>query len=475
MNHVPVLKHLTWISIFLLGFLSGRSFSYNPQFQTIKDGPSQIYFPLIKISNKSNVFVNAPYLIEKTYATSAIFWFGQVTPEENYADIRIGYNQDSLWVHLEIFDRRLWYEPSPDLDEFQSYDSASLYLDTNPYPSTELGSNVYRFDGMLNWWESREEYQVSYRGSTGRWIPDDISFTTISAWKGNVPNDAFDDRGWIIVFEIPFESLGFSTPPPNTYNWHVAISLHDRDDVSLAPNTAKNWPENIQTSQPDTWGILRFGAPVWTPPVNVIPRDTVIIRHKLNDIKVIDVMAGGGFLCGEGLEYWTEWGQTNYSGTSQVNIQNEFDVSDWPCFSKYYVIFPLDSIPKNKQIISATLILYQTGNAGGGNWGPPGESVIQVLTTKQNWLESSLTWNNAPQAIENVSALQVEPITTAGVPREWNISYALNQAYQAGTDLSLVLYSADGDYNTGRYFYSSDINDYEELYRPTLTVTWGDP
>jgi len=29
---------------------------------------------------------------------------------------------------------------------------------------------------------------------------------------------------------------------------------------------------------------------------------------------------------------------------NHVNVQNQSDISDWPCFSKYYVTFPLDAV-----------------------------------------------------------------------------------------------------------------------------------
>jgi len=39
----------------------------------------------------------------------------------------------------------------------------------------------------------------------------------------------------------------------------------------------------------------------------------------------------------------------------------------------------------------------------------------------------------------------------------------------------LVLYSADWDYHSGKYFFSSDVADWNAQGRPTLEVVWGDP
>ena len=51
----------------------------------------------------------------------------------------------------------------------------------------------------------------------------------------------------------------------------------------------------------------------------------------------------------------------------------------------------------------------------------------------------------------------------------------MNKAYSAGTPLRLALYSADYDYNTGRYFAASETGDAIQEFRPTLDVIWGDP
>jgi hypothetical protein len=37
------------------------------------------------------------------------------------------------------------------------------------------------------------------------------------------------------------------------------------------------------------------------------------------------------------------------------------------------------------------------------------------------------------------------------------------------------LYSADDDYNSGKYFVSSDTGDWNATGRPTLQVVWGNP
>ena len=116
---------------------------------------------MVSKQDASKPVVHVSFMKEMNYSTSAIFWFGKVTSEENYADVREGYDQDRVWVHLEIFDRRLWYDPNPTPSEFSQWNAVSLYLDVSGSSSGEISKRAYR-EGMLAWWESRSEFQQAY-------------------------------------------------------------------------------------------------------------------------------------------------------------------------------------------------------------------------------------------------------------------------------------------------------------------------
>ena len=58
--------------------------------------------------------VNAPFFDGGVLSDQgAILWFGQVDTTSNYADVRVGYNQDELSITLHIFDRLLWNDTTP--------------------------------------------------------------------------------------------------------------------------------------------------------------------------------------------------------------------------------------------------------------------------------------------------------------------------------------------------------------------------
>jgi hypothetical protein len=261
----------------------------------------------------------------------------------------------------------------------------------------------------------------------------------------------------------------------------MAITLHDRDDAVGTPIPDKVWPETLSSNNPSTWGQLNFGLPTYgAPPAN--PSGVVTIRQGLDGALVPDVGAGGttGNPCpGDSYYIWNEWGNANFAGAPDFNIQNQSDVGDWPCFSKYYATFPLDALPNEKVIISATLTLHQFGQAGAPGLAQP--SLIQVMTVTEDWSKMTLAWNNAPLASENVSRAWVNPVNCGNppnwpcIPRTWDVSLAVAQAYAAGKPLRLVLYEADSAYDSGKYFVSSDTGDWNALGRPTLDVLWGDP
>ena len=231
---------------------------------------------------------------------------------------------------------------------------------------------------------------------------------------------------------------------------------------------------------PDSWGELAFGTPPPYAPPSSIEGGTLVLRQDLGGVTVVDADVGGSSVCGDTAapDFFPTWGELNYTGKEFLNIQHVGQISEWPCYSKYYVTFPLDALPDAKIIISATLTLYQFGNAGEG-WDPgPQPSYIEVLTVSENWEEPSLTWNNAPLAVENVAASWVDPLDVLppwpGIPRTWDVSEAVARAYAAAESLRLALYSPDWPFHSGKYFFSSDIGGDGEG-RPTLTVNWGEP
>jgi hypothetical protein len=451
----------------------------------------KVYLP-VTINNSSSAAqasgprIHIPYLNytdipRDRIAEMSVFWFGQVTPHENYADVRLGYNNEAIFIYMAVIDRLLWYAPNPSPGSLTAYDAMTIYLDTANNSGNSPQPTSYRIEVQASP-ESvqRAGYQSFARWNGTSWARGSSSITTSAGWRGSGFNNEQEDKGWTISLKIPFSAVGLSGPPASGSQWRAAFVLHDRDSASTSLPT-KTWPTVMNPNQPGSWNRLSFGLPAPPEPVGQ-QSGAVSIQHGQNGDVVKDASVGGNTTCGEGLNYWRDWGGKVYNQPSNelyMNVQNQRDISDWPCFSKLYVNFPLERVPQGKTIRSARLILHQLGNSGiHYTSNPLPRSLIQVFTVDRDWDPATLSWNNAPLATENVSRTWVDALDATpawpGVMHEWNVTEAVRGAYQNGTPLRLALYSADGAYHTGKYFVSSEIGDWSRVSRPTLIVTWSD-
>lgn len=407
------------------------------------------------------------------YPSYSIFWLGKVSPTNNYADVRLIYNETSLKITIHIIDRRLWYDETPSVSDIKTWDAISLFLDHGASPGDAPGSTSYQIVGQL--WVARDDQsrRVIYQGNNGSWTPTTLPVEMWSTWRGNGPNDQSDDKGWQMDYVIPFSALGLSEQPDQGATWRLAVAVHDRDDRMGALIPDALWPEAMSDNEPASWGLMTFGPPQQEPPVGQ-PTEKITIREGVDGVHVYDAHVGGHTTCGEGIDHWSEWGEANYAGYSQINIQNQWDISDYPCFSKYYITFPLEHLPRNREIISATLTMNLFGNAGyEPGQAPP--SSVHAFAIEDDWDEATINWNNAPLPTRNLSMAWVYPVDFyaewPGIPYTWDVSSAAVEAYNAGKPLRLALYSTEGEMHSGKYFWSSNA---DEAGRPKLEVYLGD-
>ena len=487
------------VGVFILAMISNsQGLLFASSLAAAADGTTYIYLPLISKSQPppSEALprvprVNVPFFQSiqndpNSFNQAAIFWFGKVDPNSNYVDVRVSYSPTELWIYAAIIDRDLWYDTSPSLADLTNWDSITLNLDLDGNVGQYPDTNSYRFVGQLNWYEPRTNYQAVFRGNGVGWSPAAVAFTTQSGYIGTTPNSGKPAQGWSMAFHLPFSSFGLSSAPPAGTTWGISLVLHDRDTAGGAMQPDESWPDNMMNDQPATWAQLHFGIPSYTPP-NVPSSGSITLREGLNGQHVPDGGVGGqlGYLCppDDQLSTWQQWGGKNFAFATGVNIANQSNLSDWPCFAKYYITFPLNGLPPNKVILSATLTLHEWGYAGNISSSNPDDrpkpSYIQVFTVNNDWSESTLTWNNGPQALENVSGAWVgvpADINSIAWPKyawNWDVTRAVAQAYTSGQPLRLAFYEADSDYHSGKYFSTSDTEDWNADGRPTLVIKWG--
>jgi hypothetical protein len=338
-------------------------------------------------------------------------------------------------------------------------------------------------------------YTREYQGNGASWADKTKTFTANTFYRGEVgfnvvpPAGNALNRGWGATVAIPFSSLGLSGPPPAGTLWRIHTRVYDRDNPT-APGPAQAWPENGSINAPATWGSLRFGQPAFSRPAAKNPV-TVELKNGSGGLTVSDAQVGGGFWCGTSQNFFDVWGNLNWLELSQgyapyeeavyhVNIQNQDDIADFACFSRYYITFPLSSLPAGKIIRSARLVMT---HYGGSDPSTAKASWIQAFTVSPTWEESAVTWNNAPLAVENVASAYVpvvnpnwsDPQIWSKLPRpEWDLARAVDQAYRQGQPLRLALYSADKARHSGKYFVASD-DVANSAYIPKLVIEYVDP
>jgi hypothetical protein len=148
-------------------------------------------------------------------------------------------------------------------------------------------------------------------------------------------------------------------------------------------------------------------------------------------------------------------------------VQSQWDIADWPCFAKYYAAWSQASLPAGAQVVSATVEMRQFGNPG-YDVGDTGDTVIQVYEIVQPWQETAITWDNAPPPAENTSRTLVKPLPGAcsptphwycrpGIAYFFDITEIAKRAQANGrTWASMALYTAAGQYHSGKYFSSRE-------------------
>ncbi len=227
---------------------------------------------------------------------------------------------------------------------------------------------------------------------------------------------------------------------------------------------------------------MQFGASTVPPPPTVQNQQSANIGQDYGQ-NVLDVVVGGSTVCGgpsmsNKFALWGNyvWRAAGGDDPNIVTVQNQSDVADFPCFSKYYGSFPLDSIPPGKVIVSATLHLTNIGHSGTRGIDTPTPVYVQAYEGSAAFDPQTISWNNAPAPIQNLGGTTVPVIPlgqTGANVISWDVTSAIVNAYRDGHPFYPILYSADQHISSGEYFVSSASS--RAGQRPYLTVVYGDP
>jgi hypothetical protein len=455
-----------------------------------------------------NVWLNARPVTSASWSPASLFWFGQATgatanpstsspaTATDYVDARIAYDIQALYVFASIDDYFLWYDPTRKSDP-RSYDAFALYLDSTgdggktPDAADHYFVSGFRYPGTGNDVRWQRQGQGTGRGWNAQWQPSPAWTDTIG-YRFNLPgpnDNSTLDHGWTTTLTIPWATLGRSGPPADGTSMGLGAIAYNRNLPVPSPVQPKEvWPASF-TGAPATWATLTFNPAPYQPPMTTNPGSTVIGGGLGGAVQ--DTYVGGGGSCGGGIYGGGDvpHGSTtlppppatpNASSDPSLYVQNEADISDFPCLSKSYLQFALGAVPSGKVITSAVLTLHQYGGSGNTGAGTPQPSYIQVFALSDSWSQQTLTWDNEPLAAANYLGTWVNPYQFGGswsaIPAiTWDVTALVAAAYAANQPASLALYSADTAYDSGKYFVSSATGSWNASNYPTLTVTWGDP
>lgn len=387
--------------------------------------PTQI--PDVTLTPPAQARINVPLLLDAVSGDSrldannmAIVWAGDISPVGGYSQARIIGRADGAMIYMQ-----------------------------NMVPAQAgrfgLSLNGYSLDAAYN----APAWETANRG----------------------------DRGWTAYRLVPWSQLGGQ------------------------PQQGDEWPMSLTAIDGSAWsGTLHWGLPDYAGR-NVDGAQVVEVRLSG------DAMTGGGTECGsdDWPDYYPTWGSRNEDGATasgprtnmgtaaQVNIgQAQWDVADWPCYARYYAQWGLPVLPAGAQVISATVEMSNFSNPGYGAGYEPdgtGDTTYQVWEVDQPWSELGITWDNAPDPAENISRTVVRPIDVAcpvplvnatcppGVPYQFDVTEIVRRAYAGGRGwASMLLYTAAGQYHSGKYFWGNEAPIVRIAYtmggtQPTWTAT----
>lgn len=228
----------------------------------------------------------------------------------------------------------------------------------------------------------------------------------------------------------------------------------------------------------EVFGTLNFGLPDYLG--STIVPDAVFTATLKQDAVV-----GGGTDCAADNDpnnnqdpvtgiapdydfWWKTWGSENvgFYGDKIINMgnfpwaiaQNQWDIADWPCYAKYIFEINEVALPVGAQVISATLNVYHFGDPGyGSGYAPDGtkDTIFQIYPVKESWSEDTVTWDNFPTALENISWTMVKPREVCEAAGSCWEQFDVTELYRRN-QLSAIMYTAAGQYHSGKQFYSSE-------------------
>jgi hypothetical protein len=230
-------------------------------------------------------------------------------------------------------------------------------------------------------------------------------------------------------------------------------------DLGGKPAQGDEWTLTARHMGAEWAGVMQWGERAEY--AGTLPDGAVVLSLPLS----ADATLGGSTDCGANAwpAYFPTWGDANLEATKYGawwTVQNQWDTADWPCYSRYIARWQLPTLPDGATVTGAWLDSYKFGHSGYAGEST-GTNVMQAWQTSPTWQENAVTWNNAPLALEATSRTPVGECKVAecavGDWHSFDVSEIVRRGYADGqAEASALMYSAAGQYHSGRYFYSRE-------------------
>ena len=428
--HFPANRHGRWaagliacLCAVLLAALAGAASSSSAAPNAVPAAAAEAALPTMQ--STAAYTVNVPLLAaaagDAAYDANnwAVVWFGEVSSDDNnYGDLRLLGDVDGVTVRAQLYD-------------LHATPGDVLALDLNGH-----------------------SWRVPYSGPAGE----------VESWEIGERCADGGCRGWSTDALIPWSELGGK--PQEGDIWPLRVTFTDSDADSTNGQTDAGEGTTQSAWPPSGTGSLRWGLPDYAGRNAAEAR---VLEVALSG----DSMLGGGTDCAsqDWPDYFPTWGNRNFGTSDHVNVQMQWDVADWPCYAKYYAAWSLGELPAGAAVISATVEMRQFGNPGfGPGYAEDGtkDTVMQVFAVDKPWQETGITWDNAPVPQENTGRTLVRPLPgdckptpywycSPGVAYTFDVTEIVRRAQAEGRSwASLALYTAAGQYHSGKFFYSRE-------------------
>lgn len=458
----------------------------------------------------------------------APFWFGRVTTRDNAVDGRVTWTDEGLLVRAAVYDREIWDEAGA-TDDLSEWDSLTLLIDLDGErdDKSAIDGRSLRIDAQAA--RHGTDRSKVWRGERGAWTPANITPTALTATrdsgavaieKGYRGGDREQSRGWHVLFFVGWRALGLSGPPAEGQRiLRFAMRAFDRDDrAGTRRGAEQTLPSPLaRDAPPNAWGrieLLSTSARSWDESgasagrsASAYSLSAPMVRVRAGSERMISIREGAMIngrpvnvenaavgasetLCsgddaynfGEGARSWG-----GNVGRDYFHVQQQADYSDWPCFARAYVRFPLRAMIGDAVVVSAQLVLHHKQPTSGGGEGERSlVHAVHVGNTLRGdstlWTEANLQWNNAPLPIENLAGVWGDRtgVTQTGWERlpawRWDVTRAVRRARDEDW-ISFALQPTDSEYHTGKEFVrSEDFPDWgDPTQRPRLDLVLADP